>query len=125
MGPLYGVFACQDLLFVAIPAFLLVVIVGLCALLRTELLALFFPLLGYRDELDTSTLKNRCGKISKVYRLTAREEQILDLLAAGRNEPYIEQSLSISRATVKTHIAHIYQKTGVASRQDLLDLIHR
>lgn len=50
-------------------------------------------------------------------------EEVLVLLGEGRNEPYVEQALSVSRATVKTHISHIYQKTGVASRQELIDLL--
>ena len=36
---------------------------------------------------------------------------------------FIEQELVLSYNTVKTHIKHIYQKLGVHSRQELLDLI--
>ena len=48
---------------------------------------------------------------------------MLLLLAEGRNEPYIESALGISRTTVKTHITHIYRKVGVSSRQQLIDVL--
>lgn len=31
--------------------------------------------------------------------------------------------MTISKSTVETHIKHIYAKTGVHSKQELLDLI--
>lgn len=55
--------------------------------------------------------------------LTKREVEVLLLLAEGRNEPYIESALGISRTTVKTHITHIYRKVGVSSRQQLIDVL--
>ena len=48
---------------------------------------------------------------------------LLMLVAQGRNAKYIEQALSISLSTAQTHIRNIYRKTGVHSRQELLDLI--
>lgn len=55
--------------------------------------------------------------------LSKREVEVLEYLLAGRNTPYIAEKLTISRSTVHTHIKHIYEKTGVHARQDLLDLI--
>jgi DNA-binding CsgD family transcriptional regulator len=54
--------------------------------------------------------------------LTAREREIARMLSQGRNAPYIEEKLVISRATVKTHIRHIYQKLDIHSQQELIDL---
>lgn len=59
------------------------------------------------------------------YRLSPRESEIVGLLSIGRDVPYIEQELVLSKSTVKTHIRHIYEKCGVSSRQDLLDLLHK
>lgn len=56
--------------------------------------------------------------------LTARETEVLELIVLGRNEPYMSEHLCISRATVKTHVNHIYKKAGVLSRQELLDRVH-
>lgn len=55
--------------------------------------------------------------------LSPREEQVAELLAAGRSLPYIQQALSISEGTAKTHLRHIYDKAGVHRKQDFLDLV--
>ena len=57
------------------------------------------------------------------YGLTAREADIVALIASGRDVPYIERELDVAKSTVKTHIKHIYEKCGVSSRQALLDLL--
>lgn len=48
--------------------------------------------------------------------LTSRELDVLRLVAAGRSNDEIARELFISRATVKTHLAHLYDKLGVTSR---------
>lgn len=48
--------------------------------------------------------------------LTAREVEILVLLARGRTKQQIANQLSISAKTVNTHAEHIYSKIGVTSR---------
>jgi DNA-binding NarL/FixJ family response regulator len=48
--------------------------------------------------------------------LTAREVEILKLVAAGRSNAEIAETLVVSAATVKTHINHIFQKTGARDR---------
>lgn len=70
-----------------------------------------------------ASLKERCDHFAASFGLTARENDVLQLIAAGRDVPYIERELVLAKSTVKTHIKHIYEKCGVSSRQDLLDLI--
>src|SRR6478672_467652 len=48
--------------------------------------------------------------------LTAREIEILHLLAADRTNRDIARQLFISEATVKSHLTNIYAKLGVESR---------
>jgi non-specific serine/threonine protein kinase len=48
--------------------------------------------------------------------LTAREREILDLMAAGSTNPQIAARLVIGAGTVKTHTLHIYRKLEVANR---------
>lgn len=48
--------------------------------------------------------------------LTAREREVLTLLAEGLGPVEIGYSLSISPKTVATHIEHIYTKLGVHTR---------
>lgn len=55
--------------------------------------------------------------------LTARETEILSLLARGRTLPYIANELFVTTGTVKTHVRHIYEKALVNNRQELLDKV--
>jgi two-component system nitrate/nitrite response regulator NarL len=48
--------------------------------------------------------------------LTAREHQILSLIAAGSSLPAIAARLHLGVTTVKTHAAHLYEKLGVTDR---------
>jgi DNA-binding CsgD family transcriptional regulator len=48
--------------------------------------------------------------------LSAREVDVLRLVAAGRSNPEIADELHISRRTAEHHVQHIYQKIGVSTR---------
>ena len=48
--------------------------------------------------------------------LTAREREVLRLLAAGRSDREIAEALFISRRTAQGHVGSIYGKLGVSSR---------
>jgi DNA-binding NarL/FixJ family response regulator len=48
--------------------------------------------------------------------LTPRETDVLRRLARGRSNAEIARELYLSEATVKTHVAHILAKLGLASR---------
>ena len=57
------------------------------------------------------------GRISSpTTSLSAREIQLLELLATGMPNRRIAKELFISEATVKTHLVHIYDKLGVDNR---------
>jgi non-specific serine/threonine protein kinase len=49
-------------------------------------------------------------------RLTPREVEVLRLLAAGKTDREIGETLFVSRRTAATHVAHIFAKLGVGSR---------
>ena len=53
--------------------------------------------------------------------LTARECEILELLASGQSNKQMARSLSISPNTVKTHIARVYQKLDVERRVQAIE----
>jgi DNA-binding NarL/FixJ family response regulator len=50
--------------------------------------------------------------------LTAREEQVLKLLAAGNGNKAIAAALFVSNETVRFHLKHIYEKLHVRSRTE-------
>ncbi len=50
--------------------------------------------------------------------LTAREEEILELLTQGYANKEIADRLSVSFDTVRTHLRHIYEKLHVRSRTE-------
>ncbi|MFC5929363.1 DNA-binding response regulator [Cryobacterium melibiosiphilum] len=49
-------------------------------------------------------------------RLTARELEVLRLVAGGDSNPTIARTLFIGEATVKTHLVHIFEKLDVNDR---------
>ena len=51
-------------------------------------------------------------------RLTAREGEVLRLLAAGRTNKEIAAELFLSPATVERHVANLYRKIGVRRRTE-------
>jgi len=51
--------------------------------------------------------------------LTPREREVLDLLAQGLTNPRIADRLSVSVATVRTHLSHLYAKLGCTNRVEL------
>jgi len=48
--------------------------------------------------------------------LSAREVEVLELVARGASNKEIAARLWISEATVKTHLIHVYDKLEVADR---------
>ncbi len=52
------------------------------------------------------------------FALTAREQEILNLIGEGLRNPEIAAKLVISEATVKTHINNLFAKAGFHSRAD-------
>jgi DNA-binding NarL/FixJ family response regulator len=57
--------------------------------------------------------------------LTARELEILALLAAGARSRTIATDLGIAEPTVKRHITNLYRKLGVTSRVEAATLYVR
>jgi DNA-binding NarL/FixJ family response regulator len=55
--------------------------------------------------------------------LTTRENEVLDLMMAGCNYKVIAEKLFISNNTVRTHIAHIYEKLHVNSKVQMMKLM--
>lgn len=48
--------------------------------------------------------------------LSAREREVLGLIASGRSIPAIAEQLFLAPSTVKTHVQRLYEKLGVGDR---------
>ncbi|MDD5806091.1 MAG: LuxR family transcriptional regulator [Eggerthellales bacterium] len=109
----------QVLGYVFLGALALLTIVYVAVLPERTLLMLSPHLFGLSHE----SLTARCNELAKAFGLSRREEEVLVLLARGRDVEYIENELYISRNTVNSHRKNIYKKMHVHSRQELLSLI--
>jgi len=58
-------------------------------------------------------------------RLTPQEVRILRTLAAGRSIEELAGEFSITPATVRTHLAHIFEKTGTRTHAEALALVRK
>jgi len=67
-------------------------------------------LLQFRKRKNTAVLSD----------LSQREQNIQQLILAGKSNKEIANELFISVSTVKTHVTHIYHKLKVANRKELL-----
>lgn len=81
--------------------------------------------LDERDDDRGSQVDRRCRELTEASHLTERESQVLALLARGRNAAYIQESLSLSRNTIKSYVARVYGKLGVHSHQEVIDLVEQ
>ncbi|QTX04877.1 response regulator [Agromyces archimandritae] len=61
-------------------------------------------------------IASRLGASAAEPRLTAREAEVLALVAEGRSNRDIGRVLFLSEATVKSHLVHTFTKLGVGSR---------
>jgi LuxR family transcriptional regulator, maltose regulon positive regulatory protein len=53
-------------------------------------------------------------------RLTARELEVLGLLAAGRSNQEIAEKLVVTLDTVKKHVGHVLDKLGAGNRTEVV-----
>ncbi|MFK0293954.1 response regulator [Streptomyces sp. NPDC090442] len=57
--------------------------------------------------------------------LTAREVDVLRLVATGQSNPEIARTLHVSTATVKTHINNLFTKAGLRDRAQAIHYAYR
>lgn len=64
--------------------------------------------------------QTRIGTIEPDERLSARECQVLELIAQAFSVPAIATRLDLSDSTVKSHITRLYRHLGAVNRADLI-----
>lgn len=68
-------------------------------------------------------LRESCRAVSERFGLSDREAEVLVLLTRGRTIDQISQELCVSFNTAKSHVRHVYTKTGVHTRKELFSLV--
>lgn len=61
--------------------------------------------------------------IAKVYKLTPMELRVLLAIVEVGGVPEVAEALGIAETTVKTHLGHIYEKTGKSRQADLVKIV--
>jgi DNA-binding NarL/FixJ family response regulator len=79
------------------------------------------PISGAIAQKVLSAFRELMPKTSLESPLSEREQEILNLLAIGCSNKAVAERLSVSIATVKTHVYNIYQKLHVNSRVDAIN----
>lgn len=74
-------------------------------------------------EEEKGSFRRRCEELSEQYLLSAREREVLVILAKGHNATFIQEQLCVSKSTAKTHINHIYKKMDIHTQQELLNMV--
>ena len=82
------------------------------------------PLLAELRSLGTPA-RRRTGGPGRDEQLTARELEVVTLVAAGRSNGQIARQLFISTKTVSVHVSNILAKLGVASRTEAAAVARR
>ena len=60
------------------------------------------------------------GRRQPMAELTPREREVIELIARGKSDAAIAQSLSLSRNTVRNHVARLYAKIGAHNRGEAI-----
>ncbi|MEE0303491.1 MAG: helix-turn-helix transcriptional regulator [Senegalimassilia anaerobia] len=72
-----------------------------------------------------SSQEHRIKELAAEFSLSARETEIVMLIARGFTTDNVAKKLVISPYTVNTHIRHVYEKVGIHKRSELIDYINR
>lgn len=72
---------------------------------------------------EAELIERRCHDFAKAHSLTAREEEVLALVAQGLSSREVQDRLFIAEGTFKTHMRHIYEKGGVRGMKRLRQLL--
>ena len=73
---------------------------------------------AYRDRIS-----KQCAALQQHYRLSAREAEVMELLARGNTVAHIADELVVSENTIRTHSRRIFAKLVIHKKQELLTLV--
>lgn len=67
--------------------------------------------------------EERCDVLAAEWGLSVREREVLGLVAAGKTSRQVQDALFIAEGTFKTHMRHIYEKSGIHGQKRLRQLL--
>lgn len=79
---------------------------------------------GAPSEVPTQSSAARIAAHAPEFGLTERESEVLSLIAEGRSNGEIAETLFLGEATVKTHVSNLLQKMGARDRIQLIVWSH-
>lgn len=68
----------------------------------------------------STAMRAAIARTSAEHGLTERESQVLGYLIGGKTAAAIGEEMGLSANTVRTHVAHVYQKLGVHGKDSLI-----
>lgn len=68
-------------------------------------------------------MQGSIGELGRQFLLSPREMEVLTLYALGYTQKRVANELFITESTAHAHIKHIYEKTGMHSRQEIIDYL--
>lgn len=74
-------------------------------------------------DIRKATMRDNAEQMGKQFLLSDREVEVLALYALGWTQKRVAEKLYISPSTAHAHIKRIYAKTGLHSRQEILDFM--
>jgi DNA-binding CsgD family transcriptional regulator len=105
--------------------------VNICTLVLGLFSVVMFRIL-YKNETSDFETEKSVTKIpdkevyldfAEKYKLSKREKEIGWLLLNGESNQQLAETLFVSITTVKKHLSHIYEKTGVPGRKKFKELV--
>lgn len=72
-------------------------------------------------DVQNAVMRHHARQMGDQFLLSEREVEVLALYASGMTQKRVAEELHISQTTAHTHIGRIYTKTGLHSRQEILD----
>ncbi|OUO87979.1 helix-turn-helix transcriptional regulator [Gordonibacter sp. An230] len=77
------------------------------------------------SDLRQASMQHNAEEMGKQFLLSEREVEVLTLYALGHTQKRVAEELFITQGTAHAHIKRIYAKTGLHSRQEIIDYLGR
>lgn len=94
------------------------VFMGICGFVTAKVLIEYLSRIG-----TIPIFKSSDDSFILTYKLSPRESEVLMLVLEGLTNKEIGEKLFISYITARTHVSHIFEKTGTSSRIELVSKV--